>query len=79
MTETKKVFSVSKQQLRQLLGSKELPMPPTSFRNYWRRYQLPEALGMTAAIFARTKIFYGTDFEKLKTVIGFDDSDLFDL
>ncbi len=76
----RKLFCVSKYQLRQLLGRGEgVPMAETSWQRFWRKYKLHEQLGMTDVQFARCQVFYLEDFQKLKSIIGFDDADLFDL
>lgn len=76
----RKLFCISKYQIRLLLGRGEgIAMAETSWQRFWRLHNLPEQLGMSDDEFSRRQHFYLEDFRKLKTIIGFDDVDLFDL
>ena len=75
----RRLFHVSKFQLRQLLWRDGLAMPETTWQRFWKKNNLPSKLGMSEETFAKKQIFYLDDFTKLKAIIGFDDVDLFDL
>lgn len=73
----RKLFQVSKADLRQLLCTKE--GVPVSQATFWRlcyRINLAEKIGMSSEEFRVTKVFYCEHYERLKTVIGFTDADL---
>lgn len=74
----RKLFQVSKADLRQLLCSKEgVAVSETTFWRLCNRMDLAQKIGMTADEFRRTKIFYCDHYESLKQVLGFTDADLY--
>ena len=76
----RKLFAVNKNQIRQLLGRGDgLPMPPSTWRRWWRDHQIHEKLQMSETEFSKAQWFYLERYEALKAVIGFDEGDLAEL
>lgn len=74
----RKLFQVSKAELRQLLCSKEgTAVSETTFWRLCNRMDLAQKIGMSREEFRKTKNFYCEHYERLKEVLGFTDSDLF--
>lgn len=70
---------ISKAQIRALLGGGGFPMSATNWRRWWRRHDIHKKINMSESEFNRQQFFYLGDYEALKAVIGFEDSDLMEL
>lgn len=76
----RRLFAISKQQIRLLVGRSEgQEMPTTTFSRWWRRHRLNEVVNMTETEFRKAHWFDLDQFDKLKIHIGFTDEDVLSL